>query len=179
MASPGGSGSVSVMSTDEKMEKLANKYLRLRAQYGDTGVMVREMALPPRSSADTSLSESTTGPEDDTYLKERIAELEQKLKSYETKSSPGTSVLGFGAMKGLLGPATGGLPGGSSGESRRRVEELEATVEELHTRIEVINRDCKRLQEELSSVSLDRDGLTAKYEEICREREGEAALMRK
>ncbi|KAF4725208.1 hypothetical protein FOZ62_010477, partial [Perkinsus olseni] len=166
MTSPG----VSVMSTEEKMERLANKYLKLRAQY-DT--LKRNYADSQREKRELQkqLSSKTNGAEyssgnagstspsevvDETeeasisHYKERIRELEDKLRSLEgrnnqPKPSPTTSVLGFGAMKGLLGP-TGALGMGNGRDhqdAQDRTRELEATVEELQTRVEVVNEDCK------------------------------------
>ncbi|KAF4714030.1 hypothetical protein FOZ63_033756, partial [Perkinsus olseni] len=196
---------VSVMSTEEKMERLANKYLKLRGQYDtlernyadsqrEKRELLKQLSSKTNGTEYSSGNAGSTSPSEVvdeseeasiTHYKERIRELEDKLRSLgeknnQPKPSPTTSVLGFGAMKGLLGP-TGALGMGNGRDhqdAQDRMKELEATVEELQTRVEVVNDDCKRLQDELASVSRERDDLLARTDGLAREREKEAALLR-
>ncbi|KAF4748520.1 hypothetical protein FOZ62_005803, partial [Perkinsus olseni] len=145
-----------VMSAEEKMERLANKYLKLRGQYdtlkrnyADSQREKRELQkqlssktngaeYPSGNAGSTSPAEVVEEPAEASisHYKERIRELEDKLKSLEgrnnqPKPSPTTSVLGFGAMKGLLGPsgALGMGNGRDHQDAQDRMKELEATVE--------------------------------------------------
>ncbi|KAF4731254.1 hypothetical protein FOZ62_001061, partial [Perkinsus olseni] len=115
---------VSVMSTEEKMERLANKYLKLRGQYDtlernyadsqrEKRELLKQLSSKTNGTEYSSGNAGSTSPSEVvdeseeasiTHYKERIRELEDKLRSLgeknnQPKPSPTTSVLGFGAMK--------------------------------------------------------------------------------